>query len=108
MFSDDIIFLCKAEINEIKVLNDILKMYGEATYRIINLNKSSITSRAKVEEDVKVKIKDISSILNGVGRGTYLGLSKCFSGSKIEMLSFIQDTLKSRVSCLFGRNAFSW
>lgn len=32
------------------------------------------------------------------GAGTYLGLLECFTGSKRELLSFITDRLKSRLS----------
>lgn len=78
-------------------------MYGEATGQIINLNKSSITFEAKVEDEVKLKIKEIIGTLSKDGAGTYHGLPKYFSGSKIEMLAFIQDRLKSRLSGWFGR-----
>lgn len=103
LFADESLFLCKAEESEVSVLNGIIKVYGEATGQVINLNKLSTTFGAKVEEEVKATVKEIIGILNEGGACTYLGLPEYFSGSKIEMISFIQDRLKSRMSSWFGR-----
>lgn len=56
-----------------------------------------------MEEEVKVQIKEINEICNEGGAGTYLGLPKYFSGSKIQMLYFIQERLKNMMSGWFSR-----
>lgn len=103
LFADDSLFLCKANEEEVSCLMKILKVYGEATGQVINLNKSYISFGSKVEEDVKTVVKRIIGIQNEGGAGTYLGLPKCFSGSKVDMLAFIHERMKSRMSGWFAR-----
>ncbi|KAG7568164.1 hypothetical protein ISN45_Aa04g009990 [Arabidopsis thaliana x Arabidopsis arenosa] len=58
----------------------------------------------QVDDSLKVAIKAQLGISNEGGAGSYLGLPECFSGSKIEMLDFIKDRLKSRFSGWFARS----
>ncbi|XP_024011347.1 uncharacterized protein LOC112086606 [Eutrema salsugineum] len=37
------------------------------------------------------------------GASTYLGLPECFSGSKVELLAYIKDKMKARISGWFSR-----
>lgn len=104
LFEDDSLFLCKASLEQCGVLKEILKIYGDATGQQINLNKSSMTFGSKIEEVLKGKIKDLMGIANECGAGTYLGLPECFSGSKIQLLDYIKDKLKSRVNGWFARS----
>lgn len=50
---------------------------------------------------MKASIQTITEIVKEGGTGSYLGLPECFSGSKTEMLAYIYDRLKSRLSDWF-------
>ncbi|KAL1215220.1 putative mitochondrial protein [Cardamine amara subsp. amara] len=103
LFADDSLFLCKADPSQCKVLCQILKTYGDATGQKVNLMKSSITFGSKVDDSRKGPLQSLLGISAQGGAGTYLGLPECFSGSKIEMMAYIKDRLKSRLSGWFAR-----
>ncbi|KAG7547654.1 Ribonuclease H domain [Arabidopsis suecica] len=104
LFADDSLFLCKANKDQSLVLQKILKVYGDATGQTINFDKSSITFGGKVTDLMRTEVKVSLGILNEGGAGTYLGLPECFSGSKVEMLGYIKDRLKSKLSGWFSRS----
>ena len=104
LFADDSLFICKAEIDQVSTIQEVLNTYGEATGQVINLEKSAITFGAEIKEEVKEEIREIVGIYNEGGVGNYLGLPECFSGSKVELFSFIKDKLKKRLSGWFARS----
>ncbi|KAG2304961.1 hypothetical protein Bca52824_033612 [Brassica carinata] len=83
--------------------DEVLRMYGEATGQVINLAKSSLTFGKKVNPSLKLSIQNLLGIFAEGGAGTYLGLPECFSGSKIEMLAYIQEKMKGRMSGWYSR-----
>lgn len=58
---------------------------------------------AHLDEQVRGFIQDLFGIYKEGGTSTYVGLPECFSGSKMEMLSYIKDRLKASeiLSALF-------
>lgn len=64
LFTDDSLFICKSSVSQAETLQKILKEYGDATGERININKSSITFGAKVDEGLKESIKMLTGILN--------------------------------------------
>ncbi|XP_019086594.1 PREDICTED: uncharacterized protein LOC109127001 [Camelina sativa] len=89
--------MCKAKSEQAAVWLSILKAYGKATGQEINPAKSAITFGSKVPETVKLEIHGTLGIKNEGGVGKYLRLPECFSGSKVDMLSYIKDRLNSKV-----------
>ncbi|CAL9248911.1 unnamed protein product [Arabidopsis halleri] len=100
---DDSLFIYKALEDQCAAFKEILDVYGRATGQIINLDKSSITFGSKISDLDKSLIKAKMGIINEGGAGTYLGLPEYFSGSKVDMLEYIHDRLKNRLSGWFAR-----
>ncbi|XP_013713793.1 uncharacterized protein LOC106417552 [Brassica napus] len=101
LFADDSLLICRANQNQAAELMRILKVYEKAAGQQVSTAKSAITFGSKVQEDVRNVIKRITGIHKEGGSGSYLGLPECFSGSKTEMLAYIYDRLKDRLSGWF-------
>lgn len=71
----------------------LLKVYERATGQQTSIAESAIAFGAKVAEASKEAIKGVTGTLNEGGSWFYLGLHKCFSGSKTEILAYIYDRL---------------
>ena len=102
-FADDSLFLFRADMLQCQVFKEVLQKYAEATGQVINLNKSSLTFGKKVDQDLKLSIQNSLGIFAEGGAGTYLGLLECFNGSKVEMLAYIQEKMKGRMSGWYTR-----
>lgn len=98
LFADDNLLICKADQAECYELKQILDIYEGATGQPVNLDKSSISFGENVDDQVKSSIQSAIGIFKEGGTGSYLGLLECFSGSKVDMLGYIKDRLKARMS----------
>lgn len=98
LFTDDGLFVCKANVEQANELKVIMSNYGRATGQSVNLEKSAISFGSRIDEQVKKKIQEYLGIFLEGETSTYLGLHKCFSGSKIDMLAHIKDKMKARMS----------
>lgn len=101
LFADDSLMICKASLGQVSELLQILQVYEKATGQTVNLDKSAITFGAKLDEICKQLLRDLLGIEKEGGTWSYLGLPECFSRSKTDMLAYIYDRLKDRLSCWF-------
>ncbi|KAG7583258.1 Reverse transcriptase domain [Arabidopsis suecica] len=98
LFADDSLFLCRATFKECNEFLKCLRLYGQASGQEINFQKSAITFGKKLDPYMKRLIGLYTGIEQEGGSGKYLGLPECLSGSKRDLLGFITDRLKSRLS----------
>lgn len=104
LFADDSLFLCKASVSEASVLQRILTFYGEATGQTINREKSSISFGDKVGEESRAAIQHTLGISNQGGASKYLGLPECFSGSKVDLFSYLKDKTHGKLDVWYYKH----
>lgn len=63
-----------------------------------NMKKSCLTFGKHIDQNLRDQIKVKLGIYSEGGAGTYLGLPECFSGYKVELLNYIKDKLKGKMS----------
>jgi len=98
LFADDLLFFLKANQENSQELLKIFKEYGDASGQMINLEKSSITFGNRVYEYMCDYVKQTLNIPNTGGGGKYLGLPEQFGRKKKEMLQYIQEKVKHKIS----------
>lgn len=84
------------------------KLYLDAYGRDINFLKSSITFGKNINQNMRRLLREYMAIEQEGGAGKYLGLPKCFSGSKSQFLAFITDNLKGRLSGWYAKTLLLW
>lgn len=82
LFAGDTMFFTKTSVACCSALKRVLTKYEEAPGQCINLCKSAITFSAKIQSEVKTRVKNFLNIQNEGGVGKYLGLSEHFGRNK--------------------------
>ena len=98
LFADDSMFYCRETDEELSHLSRIVEEYSLASGQRVNYQKSSITFGKNISAARRLEIKRKLGIDQEGGQGVYLGLPESFKGSKVSILSFLRERLRSRIS----------
>ncbi|XP_010490159.1 PREDICTED: uncharacterized protein LOC104767890 [Camelina sativa] len=98
LFTDDSIFYCKENDDELQHLISILDEYNIASGQRINYQKSSIYFGRRITQERRDLIKALTGIAAEGGQGFYLGLPEAFGGSKVTILRYLKERLQHKVS----------
>lgn len=73
LFADDSLILCKATAEEGAEIVKRLKLYGDASGKLIKTSKHSFIFGSKVPQPVRDMMKEVVGITTEGGEGSYLG-----------------------------------
>lgn len=104
LFADDSFFLCRATPTECSEFLRCLKLYGDFSGHEINFQKSAIKCGMDIDQMMKRFLVEFLNIENEKGDGKYLGLPKCFGGSKKNLLAFIGEKFSKRLKGCLAKN----
>ena len=95
MYADDSTFYCTEE--ELQYLVDFIQRYSMASGQRVNYQKSSIYFGKLLHAERKEEIKAKLGIEQTCRERIYLWLPESFDGSKVSILSYLQEKLRQRV-----------
>ncbi|KAG7537155.1 Reverse transcriptase domain [Arabidopsis suecica] len=98
LFADDSLFLCKANVQQYRVILSILRQYESVSGQQINFDKSSLQFGHTIGDDVQNEVKTVLGITKLGGMDSYLRLPEILGGSKTKIFSFVRDRLLSRTN----------
>ncbi|XP_024039551.1 uncharacterized protein LOC112098152 [Citrus clementina] len=96
-FADDCFLFFKAHHNEARIMKSLLAVYGAASGQKVNLNKSSISFSANMDEDSISQVCGILEVPFTGNQGTYLGLPSQFGRKKSVVFNFIKERVWQRL-----------
>jgi hypothetical protein len=82
---------CRANIEEVKYINNIILDYQNASGQLVNVNKSEIMFSKHVKEEVKRSIHQILHMQQVEQFSKYLGMPTYIGRSKNQTFQFLQD-----------------
>jgi hypothetical protein len=91
LFADDSLMFCRANIEEVKYINNIILDYQNASGQLVNVNKSEIMFSKHVKEEVKRSIHQILHMQQVEQFSKYLGMPTYIGRSKNQTFQFLQD-----------------
>jgi hypothetical protein len=104
LFADDSLLFCRANIKEVKALNEVLQQYQKASGQLVNLNKSEMIFSHGVSTETKRDIRQILPIQEKDFFSKYLGLPTVIGRSKNQVFNFIQEKIWNKLKGWKERN----
>lgn len=96
LFADNTMFFCEASQSSCNTLLSILQVYENASGKMINREKPSITFSCKTSPEKREEDKSILGINRERGLGKYLGLPEHFGRRKIDLFTSIVDRIRQK------------
>lgn len=96
LFTDDTMFFCRTNQQSINKLNEILKLYEQASGHMINKQKPAITFSRKAPKSLKDRVKRELDIQKEGGVGKYLGLPEPFGRRKKDLFTSTVDKIRQK------------
>lgn len=98
LFADDSIFFCKANVEQARVVKDILTDYARASGQEINFDKSNVVFQNGVSENRRREVLNVLDIREILAQNKYLGLPTYIGRSKNRAFMFLRDKVAKRLS----------
>ena len=90
-FTNDSLLFCHAKVEEVKAIQDILKVYEKASGQQINAEKTTLFFGKSVREETKDAIKVLLGVPEIKQYEKYLGLPVVVGKNKRASLNYIKD-----------------
>ena len=96
-FADDSLLFCRAKVEDINVIQDILECYATASGQQINKAKTTLVFSKSVSAATKNSIKLLIEVPEIKEYNKYLGLPAIVGKNKMASLNYIKDRVWSKV-----------
>ncbi|KAL8158345.1 hypothetical protein AgCh_002874 [Apium graveolens] len=97
LFADDNFLFCRADIEEVKEIREVLQRYETSSGQAINFQKSGIFFSSNVRMDKQNEIKDLLGVRNDLSTGHYLGLPSLIGRSKKVVFNYLKERIWSKI-----------
>lgn len=97
-------YFCNAEDEEIKILEDYLDIYGEASSQLINYQKLEKFFNFNIHHDRRRNISYFFIVTKSMGTTRYLALPSIIGMKRKLVLGFIKDRLRKHINQWTKRN----
>ncbi|XP_074363534.1 uncharacterized protein LOC141704115 [Apium graveolens] len=102
-FADNGYLFCKANVEEVQNVLNMLKIFEGASRQKINTSKSSVFFSTNMGNSGKTLICDTLQMQKADDRSTYQGLSNILGRNKSTILGFLKDKVTKRVETWDGK-----
>ncbi|GAU25274.1 hypothetical protein TSUD_17870 [Trifolium subterraneum] len=103
LFADDCFLFCRSNLDETRILMNILKTYEEASRQEINMSKSEVFFSRNISMAAQEDLSRIMGVKHVLGNGTYLGLPSMVGRSKKSNFVFVKYRIWKRINSWRGR-----
>ncbi|XP_060974630.1 uncharacterized protein LOC133039721 [Cannabis sativa] len=97
MYADDIFVFCKANLEEVGVVMDVVQLFGSWSGQCLNVQKSAYICSKNVNEDIQAELSQFLGFRKLGKEDRFLGNPIIWSNSKTKDLRYIKDKICSKI-----------